>query len=142
MMLNGFNNFYNELKLDTTSFLHDYYKKNKYLLTDEEDDEEVDNDERQSEIIPLHKDRSTKTIQLSEETKSTSSNGPIKITNINNKNNNNNGSNSNNVSEIKTKGKKPILPANATEAHKSYYEIVEKVIYSLLKMYELNETNG
>ena len=87
MMLNGFNNFYNELKLDTTSFLHDYYKKNKYLLTDEEDDEEVDNDERQSEIIPLHKDRSTKTIQLSEETKSTSSNGPIKITNINNNRN-------------------------------------------------------
>ena len=139
MMLNGLSNFYNELKIDTTSFLHEYYKKNKYLLTDEEDDEELDNDDNKSEIIPIHKERLSKNVTSFEETKRISTNPPMKMGSsiVPNDNNTNN-----NVSEIKSKAKKPILPANASDAMKGYYEQVEKVIDFIVKSYELTDANG
>ena len=142
MMLNGLSNFYNELKIDTTSFLHEYYKKNKYLLTDEEDDEEVDNDDTKSEIIPIHKERLSKNVPPSEETKRNST--PMKMGSsiVPNESINNNNNNNKNVSEIKSKAKKPILPANASDAMKGYYEQVEKVIDFLVKTYELTDANG
>lgn len=142
MMLNGLTNFYNELKIDTTSFLHEYYKKNKYLLTDEEDEDELDNDDNKSEIIS-YKERASKMITPSEETKRNSANTPMKMGSsiVPNESTNNNNSNSN-VSESKSKAKKPILPTNVSDAMKGYYEQVEKVIDFLVKTYELTDANG
>lgn len=139
-MLNGLYNFYAELKIDTTSFLHDYYKKNKYLLTDEEDDDELDNDDNKSGIVPI---RASKTLNL-DDTKS-ASNAPLtkQGSSIIPSNGNNQSSiNPSPSAEGKPKGKRPVLPANCSDAMKSYYETVEKVIDLIVKSYELTEANG
>ncbi len=43
-LLNGLINFYHELKMDRSSFLNEYYRKNKHLLTDEEEEEDLPED--------------------------------------------------------------------------------------------------
>lgn len=122
------------MRLDNTSFLHEYYKKNKYLLTDEEDDEELDSEEPKN-FGDNHntKLRSSHTINL-EEKKNNSFTKDIKRASTIN---------------VESKpiaagpiAKKPILPSNISDSHKAYYESVEKVTDFLLKIYELNETNG
>lgn len=149
MLLNGFVNFYNELRLDYSSFLHEYYKKNKYLLTDEEDDEELDNEENKHSENTNSKIRSSKTFVLSEDSKLIESKNTVSelkrasTMNIDNNKPNATNTNSTNTAEIKKSvGKKPELPPNISESFKSYYDEVEKVINYLLKIYELNETNG
>ena len=117
-------NFYHELRIDSSSFLLEYYKKNKYLLTDEEDEEEGENEENKNLEIPSKKERLSKQGTLTEENKVSLMNGAIKL------------------KEPSSKAKKPILPANITDALKTYYESVEKTVQTLLKLYELNETNG
>lgn len=49
-LLSGLLNFYHELKMDRSSFLNDYYRKNKHLLTDEEDDDEMFEDIKTDKI--------------------------------------------------------------------------------------------
>lgn len=49
-LLSGLLNFYHEIKMDRCSFLNEYYKKNKHLLTDEEDDDEIVDDIKSDKI--------------------------------------------------------------------------------------------
>lgn len=147
MLLNGLVNFYNELRLDNNSFLHEYYKKNKYLLTDEEDDEELDNEDNKNIENFNSKIRSSKTFVLNEESKiieSRNTGSELKrASTMNIDINKPTASNTNSIVENKkSAGKKPELPANINESFKSYYDTVEKIIYYLLKIYELNENNG
>lgn len=138
-MLNGLCNFHIELKIDTTSFLHDYYKKNKHLLTDEEDDDELDVDDNKSTDLTTL--RQSKTFALDEKASSKNTLNKMSSTIISDGGNKTNAAAS--PSEIKNKGKKPILPENCSPAIKSYYESVEKVIYDIiLKSYELTDVNG
>lgn len=139
MLLNGLTNFFNELRIDSNSFLHDYYKKNKYLLADEEDDEEMDNEEEKQldNNNSFIKFKNSKTFHLLDENKrnSVTTNPLKKMASVNIP------ENKNKEKEL-SKAKKPILPQNISDSQKSYYNSVDKVFETLLKNYELNDSNG